>query len=66
MRPNSLSATLLIVIFTCLSIVSNANSGITKTVFGEVAGEKVYQYTLVNNKGMIVKVITYGASITDI
>lgn len=66
MRPNSLSATLLIVIFTCLSLVSNANSGITKTVFGEVAGEIVYQYTLMNNTGMIVKVITYGASITDI
>jgi len=40
--------------------------GITKSVFGETAGQQVYEYTLTNAKGMQVKVISYGASITDI
>ncbi|MEI6140213.1 MAG: aldose epimerase family protein [Mariniphaga sp.] len=39
---------------------------ITKADFGETEGQKIYQYTLTNSKGMVVKVINYGASITDI
>ncbi|MBC7565599.1 MAG: galactose mutarotase [Pedobacter sp.] len=56
---------ILILIFIGTSLISNAN-GITKHLFGEIFGQKVYQYTLVNKKGMVVKVITYGASITDV
>jgi aldose 1-epimerase len=45
---------------------ASVKPGITKTLFGETAGQQVYQYTLNNSKGMLVKVISYGASITDI
>lgn len=39
---------------------------LTKSFFGETEGEQIYQYTLRNSKGMMVKVINYGAAITDI
>lgn len=39
---------------------------ISKELFGETAGQKVYLYTLTNSKGMQVKVINYGGSIADI
>ena len=39
---------------------------IVKTFFGETEGQKIYQYTLTNSKGMMVRVINYGGSITDI
>lgn len=39
---------------------------ISKEFFGETEGRKIYQYTLKNGKGMLVKVINYGATITDI
>lgn len=53
-------------LFVSISFLSKAGPGITKILYGEIAGQKVYQYTLVNKKGMIVKIITYGASITDV
>ena len=34
--------------------------------YGEVDGEKVVQYTLTNPSGMSVKIINYGATVTDI
>ena len=39
---------------------------ITKELFGELKGQSVFQYTLKNSNGMLVKVINYGATITDI
>ncbi|HEY9533928.1 MAG TPA: aldose epimerase family protein [Mucilaginibacter sp.] len=39
---------------------------ITKTPYGEIKGQQIYQYTLTNSNGMQVKVINYGATITDI
>ncbi|MCC8425863.1 aldose epimerase family protein [Mucilaginibacter sp. UR6-11] len=39
---------------------------ITKIFYGETEGQRIYQYTLTNSKGMQVKVINYGATITDI
>ena len=42
------------------------NPGITKVFYGEIAGQKIYQYTLKNNSGMLVRVINYGGAITDI
>jgi len=39
---------------------------ISKTYFGETDGQKVFQYTLTNSKGLQVKVINYGGTITDI
>lgn len=39
---------------------------IRKAFFGETEGKQIYQYTLTNSKGMLVKVINYGATITDI
>jgi hypothetical protein len=59
---------LLPVIFLLTGFASPASvkPGITKRLFGETAGQQVYEYTLTNNKGMQVKLISYGASITDI
>lgn len=34
--------------------------------YGEVDGEKVIQYTLTNPAGMIVKILNYGGTVTDI
>ena len=34
--------------------------------YGEVEGEKITQYTLTNPSGMIVKIINYGGTVTDI
>ena len=34
--------------------------------YGEVDGEKVVQYTLTNPSGMIVKILNYGGTVTDI
>lgn len=34
--------------------------------YGEADGEKITQYTLTNPSGMIVKIINYGATVTDI
>src|SRR5260221_7711587 len=39
---------------------------VSKAFYGETEGQKIYQYTLKNSKGMLVKVINYGATITDI
>lgn len=43
-----------------------AKPTITKTLYGEIDGQKIYQYTLTNSSGMVLKVINYGATITDI
>lgn len=39
---------------------------ISKTLFGVTDGQNVYEYTLANSNGMIVKVINYGGTISDI
>lgn len=39
---------------------------ISKAPYGELNGQKVYEYTLTNSNGMQVKVINYGATISDI
>lgn len=39
---------------------------ISKEFFGKTDGREIYQYTLKNSQGMAVKVINYGATITDI
>jgi aldose 1-epimerase len=58
----------LLIGFLLISFASPASvkPGITKAFFGETAGQQIYQYTLKNSNGMQVKVISYGASITDI
>lgn len=58
-----------LVVCLLLGISRNApaqTASISKTLFGETAGQKIYEYTLKNRQGMLVKVIGYGASITDI
>lgn len=45
---------------------ASVKPGITRKLFGETAGQQVYEYTLTNSKGMQVKLISYGASITDL
>ncbi len=39
---------------------------IGKVLFGEIEGQQVYEYTLKNSSGMLVKIISYGAAITNI
>ena len=41
-------------------------TGITKTIFGELNGNPIELFTLTNQKGMVVKVTSYGGSITEI
>ena len=48
------------------SVKRTENPTITKVYFGETEGQKIYQYTLTNSKGMMVRVINYGGTITDI
>ncbi|MEO6916026.1 MAG: aldose epimerase family protein [Chitinophagaceae bacterium] len=48
------------------SIAATEKPSIIKTPFGETDGQKVYQYTLKNSQGMLLKVISYGGRITDI
>ncbi|MGC8596254.1 MAG: aldose epimerase family protein [Candidatus Kryptoniota bacterium] len=43
------------------------NMKITKEYYGTTNdGQKVYQFTMVNRRGMVVKIITYGGAITEI
>jgi aldose 1-epimerase len=46
--------------------VKGKNPTICKTLFGETDGQNVYEYTLTNSNGMMVKVINYGGTISDI
>ncbi len=50
----------------CAYALVPAKPTITKTIYGEIDGQKIYLYTLTNSNGMVVKVINYGATITDI
>ncbi len=43
-----------------------AKPTISKVFFGETEGQKIYQYTLKNSNGMLIKVINYGGTLTDI
>lgn len=46
--------------------IQTGKPSISKRFFGETEGQNIYEYTLKNSKGMLVKVINYGATITDI
>src|SRR5438477_9468494 len=56
----------------CSSTVSPATSGppsaraITKHTYGVVDGREVDLYTLTNPGGLVLKVITYGATVTEL
>lgn len=39
---------------------------ITKAPYGELAGQKIYEYTMTNTNGMQVKVINFGGTLTDV
>lgn len=60
---NLFLATILLI---SIKLVAADKPSITKVPYGEINGQQVYQYTLTNSKGMQVKVINYGATITDI
>jgi aldose 1-epimerase len=49
-----------------VSAVGGAKPSISKAFYGDAEGKKIYHYTLRNSNGMILKVINYGATITDI
>src|SRR4051812_9466552 len=54
------------VICNCATAQHKQSPSINKILFGEAEWQKIYQYTLQNSNGMQVKVINYGATITDI
>ena len=37
-----------------------------KTLYGMIGTDSVFQYTLTNKKGMVVKILNYGGTVTDI
>src|SRR6187200_2652207 len=37
-----------------------------KTLYGMIGADSVFQYTLANKNGMIVKILNYGGTVTDI
>ncbi len=43
-----------------------AKAGITKEAFGEFKGQPVELYTLTNNNGVVMKVATYGGTVTEL
>ena len=60
---------LLLILSLCTSCQNNRQEifikkGITKTGWGEVDSNKVYLFTLTNNKGTLVKITTYGGTVT--
>ncbi|RZK79512.1 MAG: galactose mutarotase [Pedobacter sp.] len=57
------SALLLLLVLLFSTTQSNAQH---KSLFGDIDGKPIYEYTLRNSNGMLVKVINYGASISDI
>jgi aldose 1-epimerase len=66
MGKRSFNSFCLLLVLVGWSFKVTAIPGITIKVFGEISGQTIYQYTLTNKKGLIVKIITYGASITDV
>jgi len=78
---NVLSITLITVLLTSCKLMSKEEEkktdkpevglpytkfSVAEDGFGEVDGEKVIQYTLTNPSGMVVKIINYGGTVTDI
>jgi aldose 1-epimerase len=62
----TLTATAFVAVKPANNNINVAKPSITKVPYGEIDGQKIYQYTLTNSSGMILKVINYGATITDI
>ena len=54
-----------IAIFSC-DPKNETKISMTAQPYGSIDGKEVLQYTLQNKSGMIVKVINYGCTITDI
>src|SRR5688572_1956009 len=46
--------------------LANTKFSVTEESYGEAEGQKITQYTLTNSSGMIVKIINYGGTVTDI
>jgi aldose 1-epimerase len=37
-----------------------------KTLYGMIGADSVFQYTLTNKSGMVVKILNYGGTVTNI
>ncbi|MFD2146663.1 aldose epimerase family protein [Mucilaginibacter antarcticus] len=66
MKKISLSVAVLLISTFAAHVFAVAKPFISKSAYGEIDGQKIYQYTLTNSNGMVMKVINYGATITDI
>lgn len=50
-----------------LVVAGGAEAGVTKKMFGKLKdGQVVHQYTLTNKNGMSAKIMTYGATLTEL
>ena len=47
-------------------VVSDPRGSITRTAFGQVGGQDVSLYTMVNASGCVLKVTNYGATVTEL
>lgn len=47
-------------------MTNNSKGGLVSEAYGKAGGQDVTQFTLTNHKGMVVKLINYGATITNI
>jgi aldose 1-epimerase len=48
------------------SPAASPSSGITKASFGEVDGKQIDLFTMTNANGLVLKVMTYGATVTEL
>jgi len=58
--------TILVFLVSCGSSGQKPKAGIEKEAFGQFKGQPVELYTLTNNNGVVMKVTTYGGTITEL
>ena len=46
--------------------MTDGNPGVARALFGKADGQDVYLYTLTGRSGMVAKVMTYGAILTEL
>ena len=61
-----LAILVLAILVSCGGGKTKPKAGITKDAFGQFKGQPVELYTLTNNNGVVMKVTTYGATITEL
>lgn len=65
-RPINVIAALLVIAASAFPAAAETGARVDEQPFGEIDGAQVRLFTLRNSHGMSVKIMTYGATITDI